>query len=92
MAVLGRCLAVLTLVFAAFVATTLAIGPAQAQSDDDIDALFEALAIPEILAIMQIESASYGADIATDMLPHGGPADWPAIVAGIYDVDLPPIA
>ena len=60
-----------------------AVGPARA---DDVDRLFEALALPQVLAVMQEEGLDYGQTIAADMLDGQVSEDWDESVAGIYDL------
>lgn len=64
----------------------LLVPPAGAQgADDDVRALFEALALPEVVQIMHEEGIGYGADIAADLFAGGAPAEWTDAVASIYD-------
>ncbi|WP_333712816.1 DUF2059 domain-containing protein [Yoonia sp.] len=70
-------------------ASLLAV-PALAQQGTraaDIDRLYDALGLPEIIAIMQQEGIDYGQELAAEMLPGGGGADWRNMVAAIYDLD-----
>ena len=60
--------------------------PVSAQ-DDDVTALYEALRLPDIITIMREEGLAYGDDLAAEMLPGGGSADWRRVVSGIYDAD-----
>lgn len=51
------------------------------------DALYDALQLDSLLAIMQDEGLDHGRDIATEML-GGAPAGWEDTVAAIYDPAL----
>jgi hypothetical protein len=61
---------------------------AQGNGDDQIDALFDALALPETLHIMREEGLDYGDTLATDMLPGGASPEWAAAVSQIYDTEM----
>lgn len=50
-----------------------------------VDALFEALALPEMIGIMRQEGIDYGDQIARDLLPGSPSAEWAASVEAIYD-------
>ncbi|MDX8348628.1 DUF2059 domain-containing protein [Cognatiyoonia sp. IB215446] len=79
------------LIAPAFTATLALFAlPALAQDDDasKIDALYEALALPQMLEIMREEGLDYGETIATDMFPGGGIARWNDAVSRIYDVEM----
>ena len=77
---------------APLVAATLAFGglPALAQETPDgkIDALFDALGLPEMLMIMREEGLDYGNTIAVDMFPSGSDSNWTEAVSQIYDADM----
>lgn len=64
--------------------------PAFAQDDESakVDALFEALGLPEMLQIMQQEGQTYGMTIAEEMFPGGASAGWAAAVTQIYDPEM----
>ncbi|MDX8353553.1 DUF2059 domain-containing protein [Cognatiyoonia sp. IB215182] len=64
--------------------------PGWAQDDEaaKIDALYEALALPQMLEIMREEGLDYGETIATDMFPGSGIARWNDAVSQIYDVEM----
>jgi len=69
--------------------TLLLTPPAIAQDrDDEIDELYQALGLPEILAVMQEEGISYGEELGQDMLPGGADSDWRSAVAMIYDLEM----
>jgi hypothetical protein len=73
------------LAFASFMAL-----PALAQQGTraaDIDRLYDALGLPQIITIMQQEGIAYGEELAFEMLPDGGGADWRNVVAMIYDLE-----
>ena len=53
----------------------------------DIDALYDALGLPEIIEVMQEEGIVYGDSLGADMLPGGASAEWQAVVAAIYDLE-----
>jgi len=50
-----------------------------------VDALFAALALPDLIDIMREEGLEYGAQINTDLFPAQGGAEWHATIAAIYD-------
>jgi len=52
---------------------------------DKVDALFQALRLNEMIAVMQEEGLDYGADLAVDLFPSGVSGEWTAAVAQIYD-------
>ena len=64
-------------------------GFAQAQAADaeKTAQLFDALGLPEMIAIMREEGLAYGAEIATDLLSTTTNAKWEKTVSDIYDVD-----
>lgn len=70
---------------AAFAAALLLAGPAAAQPRGDVDALIEALALPELLSIMQLEGIGYGEEMRANLLEGRGGKAWGATVAAIYD-------
>jgi len=49
------------------------------------DALFAALALPDLIDIMREEGMEYGRQINTDLFPNQGGAEWHAAIANIYD-------
>ena len=56
-------------------------------AQDDADALFDAMGLPEIITIMRDEGLTYGDTIARDMFPSGLTPRWADAVAQVYDVD-----
>lgn len=60
-------------------------GAAAATPEAGIDALVEALALPEMVAVMRQEGLAYGEEIAAGLFGGPGPAEWTAAVAAIYD-------
>ena len=61
---------------------------AQSADETKVDALLEALAMPEMIEIMRKEGLAYGDILATDMLP-GGPSDhWRIALLAIYDTEM----
>ena len=64
-------------------------GFAQAQAADaeKTAQLFDALGLPEMIAIMREEGLAYGEEIATDLLSTTTNAKWEKTVSDIYDVD-----
>ena len=52
-----------------------------------VDALFAALALPDLIDIMREEGLEYGRQINTDLFPGQGGAEWHATIATIYDSD-----
>ena len=74
---------------AAFAAATFLAAPAIAQEREaQIDALYAALGLPEIIAIMQEEGIDYGKELGAEMFPAGAGAEWQDAVAAIYDVSI----
>jgi len=61
---------------------------AQTETEAQVDRLFAALGMPEMMEIMREEGLEYGASIGTDMLPGGISAEWEAAVSSIYDVEI----
>lgn len=54
---------------------------------DQVDELFEALALPEFIEVMVEEGVTYGDQIAADMLTETQVDDWQNVVTLIYDAD-----
>src|SRR5690606_10990319 len=52
-----------------------------------VDALFVALALPDLIDIMREEGLEYGRQINTDLFPGQGGAEWHATIAAIYDAE-----
>lgn len=65
-------------------------GAAVAQTDPDAgaSALFDAMGLPEIVAVMREEGMTYGETIARDMFPSGMTPRWADAVDQIYDTDV----
>lgn len=63
------------------------VDPDQIDQTEQIDALFEALSLPEMITIMGQEGTEYGDQIARDILPGGVTANWIETVQEIYDTD-----
>ena len=61
--------------------------PAVAQDQPDARALFDAMALPEMIEIMHEEGIEYGAQIGEDLFPGRGNSEWNALVQQIYDTD-----
>ncbi|MEL6682273.1 MAG: hypothetical protein AAFQ09_06480 [Pseudomonadota bacterium] len=74
--------------FAALVAFVAIPAAAQDQEIAKVDALFDALGLPEMLEIMREEGLDYGATIATDMFPGNSATRWNDAVSQIYDIDM----
>lgn len=63
-------------------------GPAMAQADPEkVSRLFDALALPGIVAVMHQEGLDYADQIAADLIPGDPSAGWNATIAGIYDIE-----
>ncbi|WP_411643482.1 hypothetical protein [Loktanella agnita] len=60
---------------------------AQQSENEKLDALFTALALPEMLQIMREEGLVYGDAMAEDLFGGQPPRRWSAVVSDIYDVD-----
>lgn len=52
-----------------------------------IDALYAAMGLPEVLAIMREEGIDYGTEMEGDLFPGRGGPRWAAMVERIYDLD-----
>ncbi|GGL77513.1 DUF2059 domain-containing protein [Wenxinia marina] len=74
-----------TALAAALVAAPFA-APAQ-EAEGDVDALFEALLLPEVLGVMQQEGVGYGAEVGEDLFESAVSASWSDGVAAIYDAE-----
>ncbi|SFP62046.1 DUF2059 domain-containing protein [Tranquillimonas alkanivorans] len=61
--------------------------PATAQEPYEIEALYEALRIPDVLAIMREEGLEYGDELEAELFPRKGGAAWEALVSNLYGVD-----
>lgn len=72
--------------FLSFAASLALAGTALAQNDD-ADALFDAVGLPQIVVVMGEEGMDYGETIARDMFPSGMTPRWADHVARIYDGD-----
>lgn len=59
--------------------------PARAQAPAGLDTLLDALALPDLVAIMREEGLAYGEDLEEEMFPGRGGDRWDAAVAQIYD-------
>lgn len=59
--------------------------PLRAAPPEGMDRLVEALALPDLVAIMREEGRAYGDDIEDEMFAGRGGARWDAQVAEIYD-------
>ena len=70
----------------AIAAATCFAALASAQEEGDVDALFDALGLPEMLEIMREEGLSYGEEIGTDLMGRSTP-EWEALVDDIYNLD-----
>jgi hypothetical protein len=73
--------------FLAPMASAQEAGSGEATTAAEIDRLFEALALPEMIGIMAEEGTEYGLQIAQDLIPGGISADWTQAVNAIYDTD-----
>ena len=74
----------LSLTFALFVPAL----SAQAATPEEVQGLFDAMGLPELVEVMRQEGLAYGEDIARDMLGGASAPDWQARVGAIYDTDL----
>lgn len=69
-------------------AAGLALGPLSALAQEagpDVQALFEALRLSDIVQVMRDEGIAYGDEIGADLFGSSPPADWQETVASIYD-------
>ncbi len=71
------------------IAAALFAAPVIAQDREaQIDALYQALGLPEIIAIMQEEGIDYGNELGAEMFPGASGADWQDAVTAIYDISV----
>ena len=71
----------------AAVAVAFAV-PALADRETELDRLYDALGLPDMIEVMRQEGVDYGDEMSDDLFPgRGGPA-WQAIVTQIYDPDM----
>ena len=68
-------------------AATLALPAASQDRAADIDALYDALGLPEIIAIMREEGIDYGEELGAEMFQGSVGSDWRDVVNAIYDED-----
>ncbi len=61
--------------------------PLWAQDAAEIDALYDALLLDEMVEIMRDEGLAYGAEIAADMFPGRPGTEWTRQVEAIYDAE-----
>jgi hypothetical protein len=69
-------------------AAGLALGPLAATAQEarsDVQALYEALRLTDIVQVMRDEGIAYGDEIGADLFSGAPPADWQETVARIYD-------
>ena len=79
--------AIVVSIFAWLPAQAQIVVPQQGQSRAEVRALYDALLMPEVIAIMRAEGLSYGEDLRAELFPGRGGNAWPAIVAQLYDSD-----
>jgi hypothetical protein len=72
--------------FLSLAASLTLAGTVVAQTGD-ADTLFDAVGLPEIVAVMREEGIEYGETIARDMFPSGMTPRWAERVSRIYDAD-----
>jgi hypothetical protein len=69
-------------------AAGLALGPLAVSAQEagsDVQALYEALRLTDIVQVMRDEGIAYGDEIGADLFGGAPPADWQETVARIYD-------
>ncbi len=69
-------------------AAGLVLGPLSVSAQEagpDVQALFEALRLSDIVQVMRDEGIAYGDEIGADLFGSSPPADWQETVAEIYD-------
>jgi hypothetical protein len=64
---------------------TLFALPLEAATPDEVDRIWAALRMPEVIAVMRDEGIDYGQSLDEDMLDGQGGARWQAVVDEIYD-------
>lgn len=62
----------------------LLLGAASAQAQGSVRDLYQALGLPEVIAVMREEGISYGQDIEDQMFMDRGGATWTAVVEQIH--------
>lgn len=67
------------------IAFALQAFPAAALTQEEANALYDALGLPEIVEIMREEGLDYGATIESDLFPERGGDGWRDTVSRIYD-------
>ncbi len=67
------------------VLTLAMLSPAKAATEAEVDVLFEAMRIPDLMAILRQEGLDQSTDFSDSMFPDRSVA-WSAVVSGIYDV------
>jgi hypothetical protein len=70
------------------VALFLSVLPAWADRNTDLEVLYEALGLVEVVDIMRQEGVGYGADMEEQMFPGRGGPGWAATVEQIYDREM----
>ena len=70
----------------ALIATT-ALAQTQTEDPQKVAALYDALGLSEMIAIMREEGLAYGEEIASDLLSTTTNEKWDETVSAIYDVD-----
>ena len=71
-------------------AVSLFTAPLWAQSADEaaVDALLDALGMPQMVEIMREEGLAYGDTLAVEMLPSGPTDQWRMAVSAVYDTEM----
>ncbi len=70
------------------IALTLSLMPARADRAADLETLYEALGLIEVVDIMRKEGVGYGADMEAQLFPGRGGSGWAATVEQIYDPQM----
>lgn len=66
---------------------TFALSGAPVWAAGGVEALYEAIGLPEIVGIMREEGIDYGRTIESDLFPDRGGDGWSATVSRIYNAD-----
>lgn len=79
--------AAVTTVFVLLATLVASLVAAPAARATDVRALYDAMRLGDILAVMREEGLAYGDELRTEMFADGGAAGWPRVVSRIYDTD-----
>jgi Uncharacterized protein conserved in bacteria (DUF2059) len=84
LAALGLCLGAAAVGTGGALAQTVPVTPQTATTTDQSDALFQALMLDDMMAVLRQEGVNYGVTLQADLFPDGGHG-WTQQVSDIYD-------